>query len=118
MTKVILIGTPQCQWSIGGHMIAGGTTLDLSDSDIKKHKDVIQEVVKEVKEKPKKEVIEPVPDNAEPHPKESKPKYTKEGLTDIAVKKGIAGLRKIGNKLNIKFRSIPEGIREILEAQK
>lgn len=86
----------------------GGTVQELTDTEMKKHKDVLDIIVeKETKkiEKPKKE----------PKPKEVK-KYTKKELNLIAKEKGIEGLRKLNKKL--KFRSINEGIKEILEAQK
>ena len=44
--------------------------------------------------------------------------YTKDELESIAKKDGLKGLRLIGNKLGIKFRSIIEAIKEIMEVQK
>lgn len=45
-------------------------------------------------------------------------KYSKKDLEKIAEEDGIEGLRDIGDKLGIKFRSFEEAFREILAAQK
>jgi len=110
MPKVVLIGSPQTQWNIGKTFRPGGVPIELTEEEIKKHKDVILEEIIE-KEIPKKE--EPKP---KVKPKKEPKKYTKKELNEIAKKKGIEGLRKVNRKL--KFRSINEGIKEILEAQK
>lgn len=112
MPKVILKGPPQCLWDIDGHMRPGGTEIDLTELEIKKHKSVVIEIIKEKKEKEEVKEIKEIP----------KPpkilKYTKESLREIYEKKGLSALRKIAKKFKVKFRSIDEGIREILEAQK
>lgn len=72
-----------------------------------KHKAEIEKIEKEAK-KIKKEIKKP---------KEAK-KYTKAELEAIAESKGLKGLRAIGKKLALKFRSIKEAIKEIMEAQK
>lgn len=109
MPKVILKGPPQCLWDIDGHMRPGGTEIDLTELEIKKHKSVVIEIIKEKKEKEEvKEIPKP--------PKILK--YTKESLQEIYEKKGLNTLRKIAKKFKVKFRSIEEGIKEILEAQK
>lgn len=50
MPKVILIGSQQCQWDIGGSMKPGGVPLELTDVEMKKHSDVIAEVLDKPKE--------------------------------------------------------------------
>ncbi|EPE2648731.1 hypothetical protein KW516_19120 [Vibrio fluvialis] len=44
--------------------------------------------------------------------------YTREQLEAIADKRGLKGLREIGDKLSIKGKSIPELIERILKGQK
>ena len=120
MTKVILKGPPQCQWDINGHMIPGGTEVDLTTSELTKHKDVILEKIQEKKELKEevKEIKKEIP-TPKPLPEQVKElKYTKQSLKEIYEKKGIDALRKIAKKFKVKFRSIDEGIKEILEAQK
>ena len=63
MTKVIIAGTPQTQWNIDGHFKPGGTSIDLTDAEIKKYKSIIiQEFVEtsqvQVKEEVKKEDLD------------------------------------------------------------
>jgi hypothetical protein len=53
----------------------------------------------------------------EPHKKEVMHFYTEDELDLIVEENGINGLRNIGNKLNVKARSIPELIADILRAQ-
>lgn len=103
MVKVKLKGLPQVQWNIKNHMVAGGSIIELDKKEAKKYDDVILDILDKPKEtkKPKK-----------------KKEYTKESLLEITNKKGFSGLRNIGKKFKVKFRSIEEGIREILEAQK
>lgn len=106
MPKVILTGSPQCQWDIGGHMMPGGTPIELTAEEIKKHKSIVLEEIIEGKVEEKK-------------PVEIKPKkYGKEDLLLISEEKGISGLREIGKKFNVTFKTINEGIKKILEAQK
>jgi len=74
------------------------------------HEFELKPKVKEIKEEPK--VLEPEKEEAK---EKAEPKYTKESLTQIAKEKGITGLREIGDELGVKFRSIKEGIGEILD---
>ena len=41
MPKVILVGSPQTQWQVNGRFLPGGTAIDVTEDDIKKHPDVI-----------------------------------------------------------------------------
>jgi len=55
MPKVILIGSPQTQWNIGDRFVSGNTPVELTDAEIKKHKDIVREIVgiiPSVKQKP------------------------------------------------------------------
>lgn len=45
MPKVILIGSPQTQWNIGNKYLPGGTTVDILESEMKKHKDIVLKVI-------------------------------------------------------------------------
>lgn len=116
MTKVTLIGTPQTQYQIDGHYYNGGTTVDLKESIIKDNKEIFYVVEDKEKAIPK-EMKEEEKEIDKEEIKLSQPLFTKEDLQKIADEKGIAGLREIGDKMNIKFRSVEEGIRELLAAQ-
>ena len=52
MPKVILKGTQQNQYQIGNRVLPGGTPVEMSDEELKKHKDVFYMVVQEAKDKP------------------------------------------------------------------
>lgn len=67
-----------------------------------------------------KEESEPTPEpEPEPEPKSAETgKYTREALEAIADKRGLKGLREIGEELGIKGKSIPELIDRILKGQK
>lgn len=114
MAKIILKGPKSCQWDLGKGFRGAGIPLELTAEELKKaEKDnlienYLETKVEEIKEIPK-EIIDEEPE---------KELYTKEILLNIASAKGISGLREIGDKFGVKFRSIDEGISEILEAQK
>lgn len=54
MPNVILKGSQQCQWQIGGHSLPGGIPVELTDEELKNHKDVVLEVIKDKKVKEEK----------------------------------------------------------------
>ena len=109
MTLVKIKPPKAAQFNIGGRFVNGESVLELTDTEIKNHKDVILEVIKLKKENEIPKPPKPIPEQG---------KYTKESLQEIYDKKGIDALRNIAKKFKVKFRSIEEGIREILEDQK
>jgi hypothetical protein len=59
MVKVILLGSQQTQWQIGNRFVCGGISVELTEEEIKNHKDVVASVEgveqeKVIVEKPKK----------------------------------------------------------------
>jgi len=57
MVKVVLLGSQQTQWQIGDRFLSGGCLVELTDEELKKHKDIIisiDGVEKTIVEKPKK----------------------------------------------------------------
>jgi len=113
MTNVKLIGSPQRQYQIEGHVYNGGMVVDLKDSVIKENKELFYVVEDDIPKEMKKEEEEIDKKEIEL----SHPFYTKKDLEEIGDKEGILGLRVIGDDMKIKFRSVAEGIREILAAQ-
>jgi len=57
MVKVVLLGSQQTQWQIGDRFLSGGCLVELTDEELKKHKDIIisiDGVEKTIVEKPMK----------------------------------------------------------------
>ena len=96
MPKVTLIGSPQCQWDISGHMRPGGTIVDLTDAEFKKHNDIIDEVL----------------DKSSP----SAVKYTAKELKDLKKSEQVKILNDFGIEKIPRYED--QRIDAILEAQK
>lgn len=100
MPKVILIGSPQTQWNIGDRFVNGGTTVELTDVEIKKHKDVIKEQIGKAA-KQTEETIEP--------------KLTEKDYLAWNKAKQVEELTKLG----IKPASLEaDRVKQLMEAQK
>ena len=105
MPIVILKGSPQAQWNFDGSYKPGGTEIELTDSEIKKYKDCVAEVISE--KKPKIEKVENVP----------KPKkvYTEEQLDKKGRTWQINFLKK--NEV-VPARKEKDRIKQIMRLQK
>lgn len=98
--KCKVVGGSHTWYHINGSMVNGGTEIEIDDKLFKKHKDVLEQIEE-------KEEIEVEGGD-----------YTEQELRDIVDAGGIAGLREVGDQFGVKFRSIEEGIKEILGAQR
>lgn len=106
MTRVVLKGSPAVQWQLGAVMKAGGTTLNLSDEEIKiaEKNGLIESYLDEVvKEEP---VVE------EESEKELKD-MTKDELEEFAKAKFNIDLDKRKNK-----KSLLEKIKELIKGNR
>lgn len=91
-----------------------GVQLTGSNFELLAEKHTSAPVVEVKVELPSQPKFEPQP---EPELLVMKTAYTREQLESIADKRGLAGLREISDPLNLKGRSIPDLVKEILAEQ-
>jgi len=102
--KVVLIGSPQTQWNIGNRFLPGGTELELSDAEVKKHSDCIYRKMEEPKTE--KVIVKP-----------KTKKYTKEGLTAMNKAEQEVILKKLGYDLPLYKLNELKRVNTILKLQ-